>query len=233
VKRLVTVVTAVALIAGLVGCGGSTPAGEAVTFPDPNLEAAVREVLNKPQGDIYASELARLRGLHAGGRDIQDLTGLEYCTKLENVNLPYNQISDLSPLANLTSLLALNLAENQIRDLFPLADLTKLQALALTQNQIDSIAPVVNLTSLSRLYLYSNQISDVSPLANLTNLTSVGITTNQISDILPLVQNEGLGTGDSVYLADNPLNSDSINIYIPELEARGVTVQYQDSSRCR
>jgi len=41
-----------------------------------------------------------------------------------------------------------------------------------------------------------------------------------------LVQNEGLGTGDTVDLRVNPLSSDSINIYIPQLQARGVTVNY-------
>jgi len=41
-----------------------------------------------------------------------------------------------------------------------------------------------------------------------------------------LVQNEGLGTGDEVALNENPLSPDSINIYIPQLEARGVTVDY-------
>jgi len=43
-----------------------------------------------------------------------------------------------------------------------------------------------------------------------------------------LVQNEGLGTGgwDFVGLEGNPLSSDSINIYIPQLEARGVDVFY-------
>jgi len=40
------------------------------------------------------------------------------------------------------------------------------------------------------------------------------------------VENEGLGEWDEVYLADNPLSDDSINIYIPQLEARGVTVDY-------
>jgi len=40
------------------------------------------------------------------------------------------------------------------------------------------------------------------------------------------VENEGLGTGDHVYLDHNPLSSDSINIYIPQLEARGVIVDY-------
>jgi len=38
------------------------------------------------------------------------------------------------------------------------------------------------------------------------------------------VDNEGLSEGDRVYLMGNPLSSDSINIYIPQLRARGVTV---------
>jgi len=57
-------------------------------------------------------------------------------------------------------------------------------------------------------------------------LTDLALGHNQISDIVPLVENEGLGTGDRVYLFDNPLSDDSINIYIPQLEARGVTVTY-------
>jgi hypothetical protein len=49
---------------------------------------------------------------------------------------------------------------------------------------------------------------------------------NQISDVLPLVDNEGLAEGDDVLLYSNPLSSDSISIYIPQLEARGVNVAY-------
>jgi len=41
-----------------------------------------------------------------------------------------------------------------------------------------------------------------------------------------LVHNEGLATGDRVDLRRNPLSSDSVNIYIPQLQARGVTVDY-------
>jgi hypothetical protein len=41
-----------------------------------------------------------------------------------------------------------------------------------------------------------------------------------------LVDNPGIDADDEVYLWNNPLNSDSINTYIPELEARGVTVYY-------
>jgi len=33
-------------------------ADEIVTFPDPNLEAAIREAIGKPTGDIFQSDLA-------------------------------------------------------------------------------------------------------------------------------------------------------------------------------
>jgi len=50
---------------------------------------------------------------------------------------------------------------------------------------------------------------------------------NQIGDVKPLVDNTGLGDGDEVWLSENPLSEQSINEYIPALEARGVTVYYQ------
>jgi len=40
------------------------------------------------------------------------------------------------------------------------------------------------------------------------------------------VDNTGLGEGDTVDLRDNPLSEESLNIHIPELRARGVTVDY-------
>ena len=42
----------------------------------------------------------------------------------------------------------------------------------------------------------------------------------------PLVSNSGIDNGNEVNLQNNPLDSDSINIHIPALQARGVTVDY-------
>ena len=50
------------------------------------------------------------------------------------------------------------------------------------------------------------------------------MTKNQVNDINTLIQNTGIDTGDRVWLSDNPLSETSINTYIPQLEARGVTV---------
>ncbi len=85
---------------------------------------------------------------------------------------------------------------------------------------------VVSLTNLTQLNLWFNQISDVSPLAFLTNLTQLNLLGNQISDISALVENSGLSDGDLVFLKDNPLSATSVNVYIPQLEQRGVNVEY-------
>lgn len=63
----------------------------------------------------------------------------------------------------------------------------------------------------------------------MNNLTHLYLDYNQISDISPLVANVGLAAGDMVWLRDNPLSADSLYIYIPELEARGVAV-YSDNT---
>ncbi|GAG04355.1 unnamed protein product, partial [marine sediment metagenome] len=94
-------------------------ADEVVTFPDPNLETAIREAIGKPSGDIYQSDLDNLTSLDADSRNIIDLTGLEHCTSLTNLRFMSNQISDISPVSNLTSLTGLFLISNQISDISP------------------------------------------------------------------------------------------------------------------
>jgi len=176
---------------------------DCVTFPDSNLETAIREAIGKPIGCISTSDLAELTSLFAGQRNITYLTGLEHCTNLQYLNLSRNQISDISPLANLTNLTDLYLWENQISDISPLANLTSLTLLYIYINQISDISPLANLTSLTDLYLSRNQISDISPLANLTNLTLLSPGSNQISDISPLANLTNLT---DLYLHENQIS---------------------------
>jgi hypothetical protein len=91
-----------------------------VGFPDPNLEAAIREAIGKSEGDIMASNLQILIDLSLFNRNISDISGLEYLVNLDNLWLDNNQISDLSPLADLTNLTDLILGSNQIDDIYPL-----------------------------------------------------------------------------------------------------------------
>ncbi len=173
------------------------------------------------------ANLASLTGLGLNRNQIGDISALADLTNLMlGLWLSHNQISDVSPLANLTSLAILELADNEIGDISPLTDLTSLTELYLGSNRISDLSALANLTSLAILELGDNGISQISPLAGLTNLTELYLWDNGISDISPLVQNAGLGTGDTVDIKSNPLSSDSVTIYVPQLQERGVTVNY-------
>ncbi len=182
--------------------------GLEVIFPDPKLETLIRNNINKQDGAIYASDLESLSGLVAWGKGITDISGLEYCTNFMGIRLQDNQISDISALANLTKLTYVHLGDNQITDISPLSELIKIQTLGLG----------------------GNKISDISPLSGLIDLNILLLNDNQIEDISPLVENKGFSGGvyteHIVDLLRNPLNADSLNIYVPQLLGWGVTVYY-------
>jgi len=72
-----------------------------VNIPDPNLRTVLEEALGKNPGDpITSNELATLNRLDRVHRGISDLTGLDYCVKMQQLDLSENQISDLQPLVD-------------------------------------------------------------------------------------------------------------------------------------
>jgi uncharacterized protein (TIGR03067 family) len=155
-------------------------------IPDKNLEAAVREVLHEPKGDLTDEKLKNLFVLKSSGKKIASLAGLEKCKNLAELKLSNNQITDVAPLRDCTNLQSLDLAGNQISDLTPLAGLTKLQYLELSNNQIKNLAPLKGLTNLTALYLSGNKISDIGPVGSLVKLWSLSLEKNQIRNLAPL-----------------------------------------------
>ena len=122
-------------------CGRCQTEQSAIAFPDPNLEAVIREAIDKPEGDIYASDLEGIILLNADGGGIRNITGLEYCRNLEYLSLRGNEITDVSPLSGLTNLTELDLSFNEINDV-SLSRLTSLEWLRLDNNQIVDISPL-------------------------------------------------------------------------------------------
>jgi internalin A len=112
--------------------------------------------------------------------------------------------------------------------------------LSLEENQISDISALSDLTDLRVIWLDSNNITDISPLSGLIKIGEVeedswlderqgiavclGLSGNQIAAIEALVGNEGLSEGDGIDLRGNPLSSDSLNTYLPQLQGRGVNV---------
>jgi len=149
--------------------------GQEITFPDQNLEGAIRKAIGKPKGPIYTTDLEGLTELDATGWGITNLAGLEHCTNLEELDLEANQISDISPLSNLTNLEDLDLAGNQISDISPLSNLTNLEDLDLAGNQISDISPLSNLTNLEELDLRGNPLNDTSIEVYILQLEKRGV----------------------------------------------------------
>ena len=174
----------------LLTVGVASASAQIVEIPDPNLRHAVREVLALPDEiPLTQQEILRLTRLEAPEKQIKDLTGLEYATNLEWIDVHRNNISDLKPLAELAQLERLGAWVNPISDLSPLTNLTKLRGLDLAGCYISDIAPLANLTQLEWLTLQWQQnhwITDITPLAHLTRLRDLRLSGNRIVDIRPL-----------------------------------------------
>ena len=177
------------------------PPPEVVSIPDPNLEAAVREALGlTPGATITLLDMLRFgivndkRSFIISGRQITDLTGLEYTMNtLRILIIRHNQISDISPLAGLVNLENLSLFSNQISNVSPLAKLKNLRILDLKNNQISNVSPLAGLVNLEYLWLVGNPISDTSPLRELLRQNPNLKTDIDIGDVPPTPDFDGDG----------------------------------------
>jgi len=179
------------------------------------------------------SPLSNLSGLEKlsleGNENIVDLSTLAELKSLTELDLSRCKITDISFLTDITALRGLDLEWNSLSKISPLASLTNLQWLNLGHNEISNITTLANLTNLEALHLHWNKIKDVSSLSSLTKLTSLDLSYNRISDISPLLDaltdsNMGLNR---IEIVGNPLSSESINTYIPELKRRGFNVRWE------
>ena len=106
------------------------------------------------------------------------------------------------------------------------AEMATLDSLAASDAEITDLTGLEYAVNLTWLDLASNDITNVSVLEGLTNLTHLILSGNNVTDLAGLVANTGLGTGDTVDLADNPLNATSQSTHIPALRKRGVSVSF-------
>lgn len=198
-------IMAIVIVVLFISCKKSTNSeSDTIQFADSNFESLIRELIDKEDGEITVENVEGITDIVGPNKDISSISGIEHFVNLENILLSYNSISDISPIE----------------------DLTKLESIQFFQNQIVDLSPVSELHNLYFISFFANNITDVSALEYLTNIEQIFLAGNQVTDIYALVQNQGMGSGDLLSIVGNPLNSESINNYIPQLEARGVIVVY-------
>lgn len=158
---------------------------------DENAAITVEDMkkLTKLNGDLleYKSNNGKIQG-----HGIDDLTGLEYATNLEWVDLSENKISDLSPLAGATNIKWLELDRNMITDVSPLKNMKELEHLNIYNNAgITDVSPLAALTNLKWIDMHycSRDIDggfaplNVDTLTTLKNLEYLSIEANDITDV--------------------------------------------------
>ncbi|UYO20771.1 leucine-rich repeat domain-containing protein [Bacillus sp. 41-22] len=136
-----------------------------------------RENLNAP---ITKEDLLQIKTLEIlkekekeKGKEIKDLTGLEYMTNLENLTLEGVGLKNIEFISNLKQLKDVNVSHNKIEDITPLSSLENLQWLNLADNHIKDVSVLGSMLDLLSLKLAGNEIRDVRPLIQLGQWFSI------------------------------------------------------------
>ena len=190
--------------------------GAFVHIPDTNLRAAIAEALGKsPNAPITAEAMERLEKIEARNGGIQDLTGLQFATNLNNLDLRGNQINDISPIGGLINLRTLSLRGSPLSDISPVRGLTNLTRLELPKTMVLDLSPVRGLINLRTLYMWDTNISDLSPLAGLINLETLHMNSTNVSDLSPLA---GLINFKNIHTCGTPISDLSPLANLTKLE---------------
>ncbi len=122
----------------------------------------------------------------------------------------------------------INLTENNITGDLPIEfnNLTELINLSLNHNQLNSISNVGGCTNLIHLNVSANQLNDIGFSEFLINISELFLEENNITDLAPLLNNPNAANINVIFIRQNPLSSDAINVQIPALESLGIEVLY-------
>ena len=157
---------------------------EAIT--NPAFINAVDEQVNweLTGGIVYLTKankkaIEEVTSLDIEDKNLTDISGIEYFTKLTSLYCGKNQLTAL-PVEKLTNLTTLSCFGNQLTAL-PVKNLTQLTTLSCSDNQLTAL-PVGNLTQLTELNCSYNQLTEL-PVGNLNNLTSLYCNNNQLTEL--------------------------------------------------
>ena len=216
-----------------------------VNIPDPNLHRAIAKILGQSADKPITVE--QMEGFTSfgigatwymgnnlpnilGGKNITDLTGIEYAKNLRELAIGGNEVLDLSPIANLTKIERLYFGDNNVSDLTPIKNLTKIRFIGMEGNPVQTLSPLANMEELEGIQLSHNflitdisvlagkeklasvlmwgpPITDMSPLANLPNIEYIDLCGNKISEIPSL---ENAPKLKKLYLRDNHISDVSV-----------------------
>jgi hypothetical protein len=102
-----------------------------VSIPDPDLNAAIREALQKFSGPLTEQDLLSLTNLSAPNRNVRSIEGLEAARNLVSLQLPINKLNAFSLPSELTKLTTFDVSINPLTNFSLPNGLTNLTTLTL------------------------------------------------------------------------------------------------------
>lgn len=197
-------------------------APDAIDWQEPAIEAAVRGLLNKPEGGLTRDDLGGIQTLFLFG----DTVGLNQ--EPPESAIRQGNIRTLADVSHFPALQQVIVFENPVRDLSPLTSLTTVHHITARGCALEDISPLSQMTWLTDLHLSDNQIADISPLAACRELTYLTLDGNRIRDASPLA---GLPALEILDLRENPVENWEAVSHVEDLRGRPETPAYAGDER--
>jgi len=158
---------------------------EVTVWENMELEKFIRKVINKPDGDVYMSDLDKIEEL-----TVDNITcKMKITTDLSGDNYwyasPFKSLSDFNNFRKLKKLSLLYLKENEENILPMLKCCDTLESLNISQSNFTDISNIVNYSKLSEFYMYEDGLNDdyIKQINSLTNLRHIDINFSSNMDL--------------------------------------------------
>ena len=181
--------------------------GQEVSIPDPGLNAAIRDALQKPTGPLTEQDLLGLSVLNAAGRNITSLQGLETARNLISLDLQSNFFENVSLPSTLTKLSTVDLSFSfaALRNCSFPDTLTNLSRVLVKTCALTNITLPNGLVSLVELNLAGNRLTSLSLPPSLRGVGFLGLSNNNLQGAAGFLTN--LTEVDNLDLENNRLSN--------------------------
>ena len=153
------------------------------------------------------NKCSMIKQLKLYSNKIHEIKGLQYLSKLEDLQLQHNEIKSIGKnLSNLKNLKYLRLDSNHMRNI-PMPDacsLSNLIYIDLSGNNLENIDSLNVLSSLEQLICTHNNIRKIANLKSLKKLEDLDVGFNDLTDISGL---KGLSNLKSINIENNKIKS--------------------------
>lgn len=165
-----------------------------VSFPDDQQERAIRNALDRKEGDVLLLDLPEIRRLYfCGNMTLNSLSGVAFDAEgnaaVNGARVIEGKVRDLSVIGRMPNLEALALIAQPAEDLGALAELTLLRELSLAGTGAEELGALGRQPSLETLHLEHSAVRELAPLSAMRSLRSVTVS----AEMLPLRWDEDAG----------------------------------------